>query len=537
MKTLLVLLLLLVAAPRVVAATYHVDSAHGDDRREGTSPEAAWRTLERASQQRLAAGDRLLLRRGQTFRGALCVVATGTPEQPIRIAPYGTGANPRIDGAGHAAALALQGCSHVEVEDLVITADGQPQVDGSDPKRRAGVLLGARAGSPKLSGLTLRRLHIRDIFAAEQADSDGRNPTSNLGYGIRIALDSTTTLADVVIEGCRIERTGFIGIALHGGIVPDEPYPLSNVHVLDNHLHEIGGPGIQPSRIRDLVVRGNTVDGSGSSVDPRMHARGSGIWPVRSRDVLIERNTFQRARGKADSCGIHIDHDCINTVVQYNLSRDNEGGFVEILGNTENCAYRYNVSIDDGFRTRHENGALQDGKMLWFSSYTGRNQPRKGPRNVYVYNNTVYVREDILTRFSITRGTDGAVIANNIFYVLGRTGLAQDDQDNRTLDAAVQATNIHFHNNLYFRADTVPAGLSIHDKAPLIGDPHFARPGGESSADYLPKNREAIKDRGIPIERLPGDRVGVPYGFPVTHDFAGRPIVGAPDLGAFEFLD
>jgi nitrous oxidase accessory protein NosD len=109
-----------------------------------------------------------------------------------------------------------------------------------------------------------------------------------------------------------------------------------------------------PTRSRNILVRGNTVDHSGSSADPRMHQRGSGIWTWTARDVLIEKNKFMHARGKADSHGAHIDFNCNNVVIQYNMSIDNEGGFVEILGNNHNCAYRYNISINDGSRVRGE---------------------------------------------------------------------------------------------------------------------------------------------------------------------------------------
>ena len=40
---------------------------------------------------------------------------------------------------------------------------------------------------------------------------------------------------------------------------------------------------------------------------------------------------------------------------QYNYSEDSEGGFCEILGDNHNVAYRFNVSVNDGFRDFHGN--------------------------------------------------------------------------------------------------------------------------------------------------------------------------------------
>ena len=35
---------------------------------------------------------------------------------------------------------------------------------------------------------------------------------------------------------------------------------------------------------------------------------------------------------------------------QYNYSYNNEGGFAEVLGDNINCGYRYNISVNDGYR-------------------------------------------------------------------------------------------------------------------------------------------------------------------------------------------
>ena len=43
--------------------------------------------------------------------------------------------------------------------------------------------------------------------------------------------------------------------------------------------------------------------------------------------------------------GAHIDWGCERVVIQYNLSKNNYGGFAEILGENIMCGYRYNISI------------------------------------------------------------------------------------------------------------------------------------------------------------------------------------------------
>ncbi len=158
-------------------------------------------------------------------------------------------------------------------------------------------------------------------------------------------------------------------------------------------LHS-GGPGVQLSGVRGGRFTALEVDGSGSTRDTRNWGRGSGLWTWGSSDIVIEQGRFLNANGPGDSAGVHIDYDCRDVVVQYNLSVHNAGGFCEVLGNNSNCAYRYNVSVNDGYRVKGKAGAFQEGKTFWLSGYIGKG-PRRGPFNTYFYNNTIYVNEEI----------------------------------------------------------------------------------------------------------------------------------------------
>jgi hypothetical protein len=506
------------------AADWYIDANNGRDRNDGTSPATAWRSLKRASEAPLEAGDSLLLKRGSAYVGCLKITAHGTAEKPITIASYGEGALPLINAVGYIAGVHVLSASHVVVRDLEITGDGGAMIDGSPEKERFGVLVNAHKGKP-VSHVTLRNLFIHDIYPAAGRPHEGKKQTTYLGTGIAIRGDEADNSSHFLVEACRIERTGFKAMELAR---------IREVLVLDNHMKDIGGPAIQPGNVEDLVVRGNVVDGSGSSLDPRMHARGSGIWPWTSKRVLIEKNTFKHARGKADSCGIHIDYNCSDVVVQYNLSIDNEGGFIEILGNNHNSVYRYNISINDGARVKGKNGADQEGKVLWISGYVGKNKPKKGPFNSYIYNNTIYVGPDSRTCFSIAPSTEGLLIANNIFHIMGDTVNVLGDQDQRRDRAVKQIPRADIRNNLYLHERVLPDGLPCEDLNMLIGDPQFARPGGLEPGDYTPGNMALVQDRGIVIPRLEGDP-GSPFtGLAVDEDFFGNPVTGTPDIGAVE---
>lgn len=520
---------------------YYVDSYTGNDSNDGRSSDSAWKTLARASQESYGAGQALLLTKGRTYTGKLNLKVTGSQGEPFVVAAYnsdiGVDTLPVIDAAGYLAAVQIENGSHVIIRDLELTGDAGTVVEEAGKNRRYGVLVSA--DQPGIyPNIQLMNLNIHDIFATVDSENDGQKSTSNLGYGIGIFMrNESAKIKDVVIKGCSITRTGHTGIRVSGTgseSKKDGSVYLENVTIENNYLRQIGGPGMVPARCANVVVRNNVTDDTGSDVDPRMHNRGSGIWPWTCNDVLIEKNTFKDAFGKHDSHGAHIDFNCNNVVVQKNLSINNHGGFVEILGNNDNCSYRYNISINDGWRVKGVQGALSEGNALWTSGYTGSGNPKIGPRNSYIYNNTVFIKKDQRTCFSIISNTDGIFIANNIFYILGKT---EDNSDRVNDPATGKPTNpqrVVFENNVYASLDVLPAELTIQDRNPIIGNPGFRNPGGLNPEDYIPTNVELIKDKGIVPVKLPDDPVGLSIGLEVETDFFGNPIKGAPDIGAIE---
>lgn len=504
------------AVMATAGTAYHVDSKAGDDVNDGRSPQMAWATLNKASGMQYTGGDRILLKRGSVFQGKLAVKdVTGSEGAPLVIDAFGDSEPlPRIDATGYIAGVAIQGCAYVEVRHLEITSDGGPAIDELARTDRYGVYVS------KSSHVSIEDLRVHTIFATVQTTSEGKNGSTAYGHGVRVE-DSE----DLRVASCVIERVGRYGInALRS----------RKIEILDNTTDHTGCSGLQMSRCTDAVVRGNSFDHPGSFIDERMHGRGSGSWVWGCEDVLYERNQFLNAKGKADSCGVHIDFNCRNVVVQRCFSMNNEGGFVEILGNNHNCAYRYNISVNDGFRKKGEGGAHQEGKVLWLSGFCGGKNSRSGPFNSYIYNNTIYVKEGGQSRFSISPTTRGALVANNIFHVLGETREVAGDQK-KYKDTKSKATGVAFANNVYIRDALLPAGLGVKDSSPGVGDSGFTHAGGKEPKDYIPRNAKLLKDKGIEITRIQGDKIGLTIGLEMKEDFFGNPIKGMPDIGAVEF--
>jgi len=78
--------------------TCHVDATRGDDARDGLTPDTAWRSLAKVNRASLQPGDRVLFRRGETWRGQL-VPQSGSDTGAITYSAYGEGAKPILLGS------------------------------------------------------------------------------------------------------------------------------------------------------------------------------------------------------------------------------------------------------------------------------------------------------------------------------------------------------------------------------------------------------------------------------------------------------
>lgn len=498
----LVLLVTGLSIMPALSATYYLDNAGGNDVNSGTSSNAAWQSLSKASTTTFRPGDRLLLKAGGTWTGELDLNGDGTLANPIVVDQYGTGAKPLINGGGNESAVRLQGISYWEVNNLELINNGGPTQSGAT-NYRVGVLVKTTFSAIR-NHLYLRNLTIHDIYPE----------TGPEGHGIHVIATGSSSVNtyfdDVRIENCQISLTGHYGIWVqHTGSASSNPgYQFNqNIVIRNNTFSNTGGSGVETGYCDGVLLENNVVNRSGASVDPRQWARGSGYWPFQCRNVLVQSNEFRHARGEADSCGMHIDYGCSNVLVQYNLSLDNEGGFVEILGGCVNSTYRYNVSINDGSRIKGVNGASQDGHLIWVSDYYGGSITR-GSTNSMIYNNTVYVGPGVTNDFLIVAKSVNTFIQNNVFYLAGKTTYTN------------AGSNTVLQNNLWQGA--LPAGVPFGPGA-VFANPLLANAGGTNAADYLLS----------PVS--PAIAAGVLVTNNGSQDFWGNLVpAGAPCIGANE---
>ena len=114
---------LILMTPAARGDEFHI-SAAGDDARDGTVPERAWRTIARANRQTFRPGDRLLFRGGDAFDGSLVIRVEGAAvaATPVVVGSYGTGK--AVVHAGEGDGIVCKDTGGLIIRDLVLTGKG-----------------------------------------------------------------------------------------------------------------------------------------------------------------------------------------------------------------------------------------------------------------------------------------------------------------------------------------------------------------------------------------------------------------------------
>jgi hypothetical protein len=493
---------------------YYFDAENGNDKNSGLSIETPLKSISHIKSLSLKPGDVLLLKRGSVFNNQSIELISqkGTTTQPIRIESYGSGNKPKIDlGELQQYAIQISASEFLEIKDIEITG-------GS-----GGVEMKFVDSKTEFSHFVFKNLHIHDCYSVSNGSGFLINITPRSPAG-KVRMSG---YKDIRIEDCEIDM--IVRNFIHGEF-------LNGLEILNNNFKNSGGPGIVIKHSNDLTFMGNQISSAGSLAHESFRGRGSCAWIIGCKDVLVENNIFENARGWLDSYGFHLDIGNSNVIVQRNLSRNNAGGFIQLLGKNTNSVYRYNISINDGWRVKGvfdhpEEKNTQDGCVINLYGYVA-NGTYAGPFNTYIYNNTVYVNDSITAGFNFRGTVKGVFIANNVFHITGDSKEITVFKSNREPESTPE--NIIFKNNVYYKPENLPSGMRVDDSHKIIGDAGFAKAGGNEAVHYIPMNKELLKDRSILITKIPGDKNGVKSGFNVNKDFFGNPIVGIPDLGAIE---
>lgn len=396
-------------------ATHYVSATAGNDNNDGLSSVTAWRTVKKVNALQLVPGDSIRFQSGNTFKGKLAIIDEGGDMGlPVTLSSYGEGAQPVLDGDGYLSTIHVVNSGYIHFYNLEIKNDGGLAKPGDPDNLRYGMYIentysdGTTFDHYRIQNLTFRNIYPTvEVTDDDQTGVNGHAIITSGSWGDDI---NPSRFKDMLIENCLFTRT-----ARHATYFK----AIDQLVIRNNLFEHVGGAGmVIGNNCTNILVEHNVTDHTGSSIDPRMAGRGSGIWCFHSKNLTVQHNKFMYARGIHDSYGMHIDIGNKNVVYQYNYSEGNEGGFVEILGANVNVGYRYNLSVGDGWRKRGN----RYGQIFWLAGWSGDPANPIGSDSIFVYNNSIYVRDSIAPGIWIEEVSKNARIYNNSIYVPNEFG-------------------------------------------------------------------------------------------------------------------
>jgi len=522
--------------------SYYICSSVGNDTNGGTISQP-WKSLAKISSTTLSPGDTVFFRKGDRFEGHFVVNGSGSASQPVVIAAYGAGNKPVLTGEVGLAgggdfreAIYINNNDNIVIEGLEINNERLVTRVDVDDKDSYGILV-YNSGNEIMSNFTFRNLTFRNVYAVlpilKPEDFNGLVVSALSFYTVKNSIaGQEKNIQNVLMEGCYFTDLQRFGVHIqHAGANPgignDSINRNMNFVFRNNEFHYIGGTCIQPSMTYNCLIENNIFDHPGDNTDARMPNRGSSVWTWRCYNTVIQYNECLHIRGYLDSHGIHIDHENKNTFVQYNFMLDCEGGFVEILGGNVNAVYRFNVSVNDGWR--YNPNWINSNHTIFISKNASAGQIKYCDSS-YIYNNTVYI--DSIFSTAIDMNAKNTFIFNNIFYAKngGHIGGKQVAIINNGYP-------LYMRNNLYYGA--VANNFKNNDTNPKIGDPNFYDGGTVNKYGYQLNVGSTAINTGVARQgpRLPGAGTGIFIKIPPypTVDFYGNPIdmsFGTPNIGA-----
>lgn len=493
--------------PAIDGEAYYVDSENGDDANDGRSPETAFRTISRANEVVLKNGESLLFRSGYKFEGSLAPrrERDGTT---VHIGRYGEGEYPTIT-APSGNALTLTDFDHVVVSELTLTA----------PNGICGIYINNKVGGV-----------IKDVHVKNCTIKDVNRDRSVYYYesgGIICASfsDEPGWFDGLVIEDNTIEDVARSGILLtslwanrptklwgKNEYVSDTEnwWPAHGVVVRGNKINRTGGDGIVLIGTQDALIEYNTV--YRINYKPVTPCANAGIWPQSSNGCVIRYNEVAyslKPEGVADATAFDVDQSCRNTVVEYNYSHDNRGGFLLLCEPDD-------VNDSHGFTGTvvRNNVSINDGEVF------GSLIPIVGPvRDVVIENNTFYFSGRWVSNIVYVWSESGENQAKNITI---RKNIIVSDGNGNGYHLA-NGENFSYEGNIYWGKHKEPPKDEID---PIVADPLIdfsgsAPQGLESAVRYAPRaNSPAFESNSIPLK-------------PADKDYCGTSVENIRYAGAF----
>lgn len=305
----LTFLMIISAVPFSVSASdgeiYYVDSVSGNDENSGKSESSAWKTLEKVSSFDFSAGDKILLKRGESFEGTLFPKVSGTQDERITVSSYGEGRIPVIFNAS-TMLVALVNISNWSFEGIEFTA----------PTGYGFAVIATENNT--MENITVENCVFHDI-SMDSTDTG------------TAALFQTTDKSGAKVNGLHVRNCEFYNCSwgIHSsGVNAERDQDVfesseKNYHknwLIENcYFHENKCAGIVLCSVKDGVVRNCKVENC-ATVQEDAYAP---LWMHHADNVTVEYCEICGSTNPRDGMAIDFDGWTVNSTYDHIYSHDN----------------------------------------------------------------------------------------------------------------------------------------------------------------------------------------------------------------------
>lgn len=474
MRRLFIILPLLLSL-NLQATTYYVSSSDGSDSDSGLTQALAWASLSKVQSSTFSAGDSILFKRGDTFRGALYRNnEDGTPSNWIYWGAYGTGNKPRILGS----------------KDLSATGDWEVH-SGNVWKTTA--TLGTVQDD--ISNLIFNN---ETSWGYKKKDIDSLNAQGKFFYNI------ADNLLYIYSDGNPATYYSHIEAAGHHDLRQGLLYWINcaYIHIADLDVRYSSAAGIETHTGNVFIIERCDVSWIGGewivNDDASLTRLGNGISMVQTNDSITVR--YCRA------------HQCFDAGISPQAWSTNAMTNMWVYGNIiTNCYYSFEFWCNAGYTLTNlhfYNNTCIDAGNCW--SYDIPLQRGDNSTNACH-----------LMSWALTGTASDIYIRNNIFWKSANWAYRLDDNVNKiTLDYNVVVADTVGYTAESTKYVTLAAWVAAmsQDTHSIDDDPLFV-----SSSDFNLQASSPAKDIGVQLG--------------LTTDYAGTPRGYLPDIGAYEYED
>ncbi|NTV30874.1 hypothetical protein HGA91_02750 [candidate division WWE3 bacterium] len=541
-------------------STYYVDYVSGNDASTGTTESTAWKTLSNINSRSFQPGDRILLKRGQTWNQGIKLNSSGTSGNPITIGAYGSGGLPTLNAAQKVTRTWTVHSGNIwktDADIYIVRLGGQKAVweqpetkldkkgewsrrhdannnvtyiyAESDPNSYYGSSGIETSSTSYLVDLSNRKfIHVENlnlIGASSRAvyinnsGQDGNNVIS--GVRVEAPLYSGIEIEDSNYN--RVESSTILNGATNGVIISkSEPARTS-----DNNI--IIGNTVTGFSARGIQIIGYTSEYSANNneiLNNTSYDNGDGSYITYSKYTKVKGNHFYNNRRTesvaGEGYGVGVQSTSFAEISGNNL-HDNRTRGVEVWGGqatAENPAYgrsdnnkiignrSYRNEMGFFFSSNYSSNSLVAYNFIYDNEKEGILWGHPDGQNNQIINNT-FVGNSIGVNYY---GDARITLKNNIFSLNGRAF-------NLTNQSSI-SNNGYFSNDVS-QGGTTYSGTSIKtvDATAVLANPQFV---DISAKDFHINSNSPLINMGIAINGL-------------NTDIDGQSLIGAPDIGADEY--